>query len=166
MLRRLRATAPVGLVPLAWVFATAAHVGAISDRTVLIGHLVMTALLAAFAVLSADEMRRHPVLRAWLGVIVAGVGVTLAGAYGVATGETGAARFAVAGWMLLPTMALAYTGSMLPREERARLYLVAAVASGAGAALLLGGVGPVSLALGLTGAGQTLGIATAVAVYE
>ncbi|PSQ25003.1 hypothetical protein BRD04_00165 [Halobacteriales archaeon QS_9_67_17] len=165
MLRSVRERGPVGLVPLAWGFATAAHIGVLADRTVLIGHLVMAALLAAFAVLSAREMRTHPVLRAWLAVIVAGFLVTLAGAYGVATGNAGAARFAVAGWMLLPAMALAYTGSVLPRDEQARAYTAGAALSGLGTVLLVANLGPPVVALSVAGFGQTLGIGVAVAEY-
>lgn len=165
MLRRVRETAPVGLVPLAWGFATVAHTGVLTDRSVLIGHIVMAVLLAGFAVLSAREMRRHPVLRAWLAVICGGVFLTLAGAYGVAVGNRGAALVAVSGWALLPTMALAYTGSVLPSEERARAYLVGAGASGIGTALLLADVGATLPALALVGIGQTLGIVVAVLEY-
>lgn len=169
MLRRLRETAPAGLVPLAWGFAAAAHVGALAPRSVFIGHGVMTTLLVAFAGLSYGEMRTHPVLRAWLAVIVAGVPVTLAGGYGVWAGDPTAAAVAVGGWAALPAVALWYTGRVLPADERARAYTVGGVCSGLGAALFGYGVvaapGLVLPALALVGVGQTLGILTATVTY-
>jgi hypothetical protein len=169
MLRRLRETAPAGLVPLAWGFAAAAHVGALAPRSVLIGHGVMTALLVAFAGLSYDDMRAHPVLRAWLAVIVAGVPVTLVGAYGVRTGDATAAAVAVGGWAALPAAALWYTGRVLPADERARAYTAGGLCSGLGAALfgyaVVAAPVLVVLALALVGAGQTLGILTATVTY-
>ena len=169
MLRRLRETAPAGLVPLAWGFAAAAHVGALAPRSVLIGHGVMTTLLIAFAVLSYDDMRVHPVLRAWLAVIVAGVPVTLVGAYGVGAGDPTAAAVAVGGWAALPAVALWYTGRVLPDDERARAYTAGGVFSGAGAALFAVAVvaapGLLLPALALVGVGQTLGILTATLTY-
>lgn len=163
MLRRVRETAPAGLVPLAWLFAGAAHLELLDARPVLIGHLVMTALLVAFAALSWREMRTHPVLRAWLAVIVFGVGVTSLGTYGVASGQTPFAALAVVGWMALPGAALGYTGRVLPAEEHARLYVVGAALCGVGVALFL--VDAVVPALVAVGAGQTLGILIATVEY-
>lgn len=164
MLRRLRETAPTGLVPLAWGFAASAHLELLSARAVLIGHLVMTAVLVAFAVLSYTDMRRDPVLRVWLGVVVAGVPVTLAGAYGVAAGNDIAARAAVLGWMALPTAALVPTARAPGLSTR--FYGSAAVLSGVGVALFLAALllgGPLTLlAIAFAGAGQTLSILTAV----
>ncbi|MFC7176699.1 hypothetical protein [Halosegnis marinus] len=164
MLRRLRETAPAGLVPLAWLFAFAAHEGALADRTVLVGHVVMTALLVAFAALSYEDMRDHPVLRAWLAVIVVGIPVTAAGAYGVWSGDTAFALLAVVGWMALPAVALAYTGRVLPSAERARVYTLGGALSGVGAALLLVGTA-VPVAFLCVGAGQTAGILAATLTY-
>ncbi|WP_053948967.1 hypothetical protein [Halolamina sediminis] len=164
MLRRLRATAPAALVPLAWVFAAAAHTELLTAHTVLVGHIVITTLLIAFAGLSWGEMRTDPVLRVWLAVIVAGIPVTLAGAYGVATGEPLGTQFAVFGWMLLPTLAL------LPTARRGggadgldRRYMLAAGLAGLGALLfLLPGSSLVLAAITLVGGGQTLSILVAV----
>jgi len=163
MFRRVRETAPAGLVPLAWLFAGAAHLELLAARPVLIGHLVMTALLVAFAALSHREMRTHPVLRAWLAVIVLGVGVTSLGTYGVASGRAPFAVLAVGGWMALPGLALGYTGRVLPAAEHARLYVVGAVLCGAGVVLLLADA--VVPALVVAGVGQTLGILVATLEY-
>lgn len=163
MLRRVRETAPAGLVPLAWLFAGAAHLELLAARSVLIGQLVMTALLVAFAALSHREMRTHPVLRAWLAVIVLGVGVTSLGTYGVASGRAPFAALAVGGWMALPGVALGYTGRVLPADEHARLYGVGAALCGLGVVLLL--MGAAVPALVVAGVGQTLGILAATVEY-
>lgn len=171
MLRRLRETGPVVLVPLAWAFATAAHLELLATRTVLIGHGVMDVLLFGFALLSYRDMRTEPVLRAWLAVIVAGFGVTLVGTYALATGgDPTLAAFTVFGWMLIPALALLYTGQALPGAERAWAYTLGGVLSGLGALLFLAGVVvpaevAVLAALALVGVGQTLGIVVAVVEY-
>jgi hypothetical protein len=171
MLRRLRETGPVLLVPLAWTFATVAHLELLATRSVLVGHVVMDVLLVGFAVLSYRDMREEPVLRAWLAVIVAGFGVTLVGTYALATGgDPALTGFTVFGWMLIPALALLYTGQVLPSEERAGAYTLGGVLSGFGAAVFLAGVVvPVEVAvlaaLALVGVGQTLGIVVAVVEY-
>ena len=164
MLRRLRATAPVALVPLAWGFAAAAHLGLLSTHAVFVGHIVMGLLLIAFALLSGGEMRSDPVLRNWLTVVVAGIPVTLAGAYGVRTGSILLTRLTVFGWMLLPAAALVPTARV--RGLSTRAYGAAAALSFAGGALFLvagltGGALPL-LAITVVGIGQTLAIVTAV----
>ncbi|WP_255151404.1 hypothetical protein [Halorarius halobius] len=169
MLRAVRATAPAGLVPLAWGFALAAHLGALSTRTVLIGHGVMTALLVAFAALSWREMRGDPALRPWLGVVVAGVPVTLAGAYGVATGAETMAVVAVAGWLLLPAVALVDTGRRVPDGDRPWSYTVGGALSAVAAlGVVVGTAAGGTLTVGalvLGGVGQTVGIVAAVVTY-
>jgi hypothetical protein len=167
MLRSLRATAPAALVPLAWSFAGAAHTGLLTPNTVFVGHIVMTTLLIAFAGLSWGEMRADSVLRAWLGVVVAGIPITIAGGYGVAAGEPLGTHVAVFGWMLLPALALVPTarrvGGVDGPDTR---YALAAALSGLGAALFgLSAVvdRPVTLlAIALVGVGQTLSIVVAV----
>ena len=172
MLRKLRETGPVLLVPLAWTFATAAHLELLATRTVLVGHVVMAVLLFGFAALSYRDMRVHPVLRAWLAVIVAGFGVTLVGTYALwAGGDPTLTAFTVAGWMVLPALALLYTGWVLPAEERAGSYTLGGVLSGLGTLLFVANValfassGATLAALALVGVGQTLGIAVAVLEY-
>ncbi|MFC6954063.1 hypothetical protein [Halorubellus litoreus] len=170
MLRRVRETAPAGLVPLAWTFAALAHLEVASPHTALVAHVVMDVVLVAFAALSWRDMQTHPVLRAWLAVIVVGAGVTLVGTYALATdgGET-LLRATVFAWMVVPAVALGYTGRVLPREEADWVYTVGGVLSGVGAlAFLYGSVGGVALALpaiALAGVGQTAGILNAVVQY-
>ncbi|PSQ05394.1 hypothetical protein BRC97_09150 [Halobacteriales archaeon QS_6_71_20] len=104
MFRRVRETAPAGLVPAAWAFAIAGHLGLVGERPVLIAHVVMVVLLVAFVVLSWGDMRRG-VLRAWRLVILAGIPVTLAGvgAYlaALAVGTAPSASSRIAGLALV-----------------------------------------------------------------
>jgi len=170
MLRRVRETAPVVWVPLAWAFAAGAHVGAVSAHAALVGHVVMDVLLVGFAALSWRDMRAHPVLRAWLAVIVAGAGVTLVGTYALATdADEALLRATIAGWMVLPAVALGYTGRVLPAEESAFVYAAGGVLSAVGAiAFLYGSLAGHALALpaiALAGVGQTAGIVAAVRNY-
>jgi len=168
--RRLRETGPALLVPLAWGFAAAAHAGALDRRAVLIGHLVMATLLAAFAVASRHEMRGHPVLRAWLAVIVAGFFVTLGGAVALAAGSGATPlRATVVAWMLLPAAALLYTGNLLPRGDAPLAYTVGGLLSTGGALVLVAAplAGPTAAvgAIVLAGVGQTAGILAAVVTH-
>ena len=175
MFRRIRETAPAGLVPLAWTFAIVAHLGAIGRRPVLIGHLVMDVLLVLFVVLSWSDMR-DGVLRAWRLVILAGIPVTLAGTLGLLIGTRPFSEpllaVSVVGWTLLPAPALLYTGQESAGTGRTVNYAAAAL-SLAGAAVYLAalfvGAAPdaaVRLAgLALVGVGQTAGIADAVVRY-
>jgi hypothetical protein len=167
--RRLRETGPGLLVPLAWTFVTAAHLELVATRTVLIAHVVMTVLLAAFALLSYGDMREG-VLRAWLWVIVVGFGVTLVGtASFLVPGPTAAMQTAtVVGWLVVPGVALVYTGRAVETTGATRLYLAAGGLSLAGAVVYLAGsLVPVGLLVGLTlgNVGQTAGILHAVVRY-
>jgi len=170
MLRRVRETAPVALVPLAWTFAALASLGVLAPRTVLVAHVVMDALLVAFAALSWRDMQTHPVLRAWLAVIVVGASVTLVGTYALATdaGET-LVRATVFGWLFVPALALSYTGRVLSADEHASVYAAGGVLSLTGAlAFLYGTLSGFALslpAIALAGVGQTAGIVTAVVEY-
>lgn len=170
MLRRVRETAPVALVPLAWTFAALAHLELLTRHTALVAHVVMDVLLVAFAALSWRDMQTHPVLRAWLAVIVVGAGITLLGTYALAAdaGET-LLRATVFGWLLVPAIALAYTGRVLPSDEAAWVYAAAGALSTVGAvAFLYGSLAGYALALpaiALAGIGQTAGIANAVIQY-
>jgi hypothetical protein len=167
MLRRLRETGPVVLVPLAWTFATAAHVGAIGGRAVLIAHVVMDVLLAGFAVLSWSDMTEG-VLRAWWLVIAAGFVVTLAGTVALLATPPNQAVLAavVLAWMLVPGAALAYTGRHVDRAPR--VYLAGAAGCLVGAVVyavsLSGPTGSTLQVAGLVlvGLGQTAGIVAAV----
>jgi len=170
MLRRLRENGPVVLVPLAWTFATAAHLDLLALRTVLIAHLVMATIIAAFTVLSWREMT-DGVLLAWRRVLVVGFVVTLAGIGGLLSDPPVRPLLTatVVGWMLVPAAGLAATGQRVDRHPQ--VYTAGAALSVVGAAVYAGGVvatGTTALVvagLTLTNVGQTAGIAAAVYDY-
>ncbi|SHH23462.1 hypothetical protein [Halobaculum gomorrense] len=175
MFRRTRETAPAGLVPLAWGFAIAAHLGLVADRPVLVAHLVMDALLVAFVALSWADMGAG-VLRAWRLVILAGIPVTLAGTVGLLVAPDPASSLLVAvsvvGWTLLPVPALWYTGREAAGTAGAVNYAAATLslagAVGYVAALAAGAVPDSSLriaGLAFVGVGQTVGIVDAAVRY-
>jgi len=164
--RRLRETAPGLLVPLAWTFVTAAHAGLVETRTILIAHVVMSVLLAAFALASVGDMREG-VLRVWLWVIVVGFGMTLLGtASFLVDGPTRTMQTAtVVGWLTVPAVALVYTGRAAAGRD-GLIYAVGGLVSLVGAVAYLAAplAGAVSLYAGLVAGnvGQTAGILTAV----
>ncbi len=166
MFRRLRETAPGLLVPLAWTFVAAAHADLVVTRTVVIAHVVMSVLLAAFALTSYRDMREG-VLRVWLWVIVLGFGVTVVGtASFLIEGPTAAMQTAtVVGWLTLPAVALVYTGRATAGRN-GLIYAGGGVLSLVGAAAYLAApvAGELSLYAGLVAGnvGQTAGILTAV----
>ncbi|QIO21749.1 hypothetical protein [Haloarcula sp. JP-L23] len=169
MLRRLRENGPVVLVPLAWTFATAAHLDLLTLRTVLIAHLVMDAIIAAFTGLSWREMT-DGILLAWRRVLLVGLVVTLVGTAGLLADPTldPLLTATVVGWMLVPAAGLAYTGLHIDRHPR--IYTVGAALSAGGAvAYTVGVLAPLSAfvlaGLALTNVGQTAGIAAAVYDY-
>ena len=169
MLCRLRENGPVVLVPLAWTFATAAHLGLLADRTVLIAHLVMLIIIAAFTLLSWREMT-DGVLLVWKRVLVVGFAVTLAGTAGLLADPplTGLLGTAIVGWMLAPAAGLAYTGRHVDRHPQ--VYTAGAALSGLGiVSYTLGlGLGVAALpvvGLTLANVGQTAGIVAAVYDY-
>jgi hypothetical protein len=163
MFRRLRATAPAGLVPLAWLFTLAAARGWISTRTVAIGLGVMATLLALFALLSAREMAQSRVLRAWLAVVVGGFFLTAAGLYAVTATQPQVARLAVAGWMLLPAMGLVFTGRF--DAAYARVHTLGGFLAAAGTVAFLAAADIAALA-GLTWEAVSTGGTVLVAVGQ
>lgn len=171
MLRRIRENGPVLLVPLAWTFATAAHLGLLTTRPALVGHLVMDAVLVAFAALSWADMREG-VLLAWKVVLLVGLGFTLLGTVTLllAPDATVLLRATVLGWMLVPAAGLAYTGRHVAADRAPWVYTAGAGVSVVGAvAYALAPVLPASdlavAGLALVGAGQTAGIVNAVYQY-
>jgi len=169
MLRRLRENGPVVLVPLAWTFATAAHLDLLAIRTVLIAHLVMDAIIATFTVLSWREMN-DGVLLVWRRVLVYGFSLTLVGTVGLLADPplTGLLSTTLVGWMLVPAVGLAYTGRYVDRHPE--VYTAGAALSGLGIPIYVLGLGmdatllPVA-GLTLVNVGQTAGIAAAVYDY-
>jgi len=169
MLRRLRENGPIVLVPLAWSFATAAHLDLLAGRTVFIAHIVMVSIIAVFTLLSWQEMDTG-ILLAWRRVLLAGFVLTLFGVVGLLADPQirPLLSVTVVGWMLVPAAGLADTGRNIARRPRA--YLGGAALSGLGALAYLGGLAlPLELlvlaGLTLTNVGQTVGIAAAVVDY-
>ena len=164
MLRRLRQTAPSALVPLAWGFVTAAHLDLVSLHAVVVSHIVMCVVLLAFTVLSWSEMRSG-VLFVWKLVLLIGFAITAFGLVGLTTGVHELLPITVVGWMLVPGVALAYTGRAGALGPE--IYYAGAALSLLGALSYLVGLlvasDPWLLAgLLLVGVGQTAGIANAV----
>ncbi|WP_178915135.1 hypothetical protein [Natronomonas gomsonensis] len=169
MFRNARETGPVVLVPLAWAFVTAAHIGIVDSYTLFVAHVVMSVLLAAFAVTSWREMSEG-VLWAWRTVIAVGFLITVAGTVGFRVEESARVLFSVAlyGWMLLPAAGFVYTGRRV--QEGAWIYFGGAVLCGLGAVGYALGVATgtdpaLAASLALVGVGQTAGIADAVYRY-
>jgi hypothetical protein len=186
--RRLRESGPVVLVPLAWSFAIAAHLGRLEERTVLIAHLVMDCILAAFAAASWSEMNEG-VLRVWKLVLLVGLGFTVSGtgallgrndsrspeaetvAAGSGSVRARALALTVQAWLLVPAAGLAYTGLCVGEDEGPGIYLAGATLS------VLGSLAYASaptdspaatgklLGLALANVGQTAGIVNAVYQY-
>ncbi len=131
---------------------TAAHVELVTTRTLLVAHVVMAALLLAFAALSWSEMTDGALL-AWRRVIAAGFLVTLAGTVGLATSAPAVPLLwvAVVRWMVLPAAGLLYTGRLVTTFARA--YLVGGACSALGAVAYL--LAPLVVGTPLTLAGLT-----------
>lgn len=165
MLRTAREYGPALLVPAAWGFVTAAHVDAVADSTLFVAHVVMTVLLAVFAITGRADMREGT-LRVWWSIVAVGFVVTLLGTLGFRLDAGGAALQATAlfGWMLLPAVGFVDTGRR--GADRAWLYYGAALGSVLGALLYAVGLAvavPALLVAGLAlvGIGQTAGIVAA-----
>lgn len=164
-LRRVRETGPVGLVPLAWLVVSGAHLGVVSDNAIFIAHLVMAVFIAGFVLTGWSEMATGA-LAAWRLVMIVGLGLTLAGITGflIPAGGRPLLVASLVGWMILPAIGLAYTGRELPAARR--LYAGGAGIStlGAGCYLvsLIGTIDVLALfGLVLVGSGQTAGIVDA-----
>lgn len=163
MFRRLRETGPVALVPAAWLVVAATHAGAVTDRTLFIAHLVMSVLLAGFAITGYPDMREG-LLRVWWRVIAVGVVPAVAGVVGFAADIDALLAVALYGWMGLPAVGLYYTGREVP--EGAAVYqagtALCLVGAGAYAAAPFVAEGLAVVGLLVVGVGQTAGIADTV----
>lgn len=170
MFRRLRETGPAGLVPLAWIFVTAAHLEAVTMYTLFVAHVVMSVLLLGFAVTARRDMQAG-VLRVWWYIIAGGFLAAAAGTAGflVERGSTPLFVVALYGWMLLPAFGLIETGRRVPMAGA--VYLGAGTLSVVGAVIYTAApfvAQPTyAVVVGLTtvGLGQTIGILDAVYRY-
>lgn len=161
MLRRLRETAPAALVPFAWTVVAAAHVDAVTAHAIFVAHVVMSLLLATFAVTGWRDMTEG-VLRTWRTIIVVGFGATLLGTAGFVVDATPLLAVSLYAWMTLPALGLLSTGRAIGGPAPA--YLVGGVVALVGSAVYA--APSLALpALGLVGVGQTVGIVDAVVRY-
>jgi len=166
MFPRLRAQGPAVLVPLAWTVVGLAHLDVVTDRPVLVFHVVAAVLIAAFAALSWDEMETG-VLRIWRDILLVGLLLTVGGIVGLLYSplRDPFLTTTILGWMVVPGIGLYYTGKRVPAGQRA--YTVGAALSGIGAAVYAGGLFPAAQSallagIGLALVGQTVGIVQAV----
>lgn len=166
MFPRLRAQGPAVLVPLAWTLVGLAHRGVVTDRTVLIFHVVAAVLIAAFAALSWSEMATG-VLRVWRDILLMGLVLTVGGIVGFLhlPVRTPFLTTTILGWMVVPGIGLYYTGRRASTGELA--YIAGALLSIVGAGVYAGALFPrtrtaLLAGIGLALVGQTVGIVQAV----
>jgi len=174
MQRRLTDFAPGLLVPAAWAVTVGAHAGAVGRHPVFVALCVMDVLLVAFYAAGRSAMD-GPVLRVWRRVLVAGFLATLVGTVDLAVdaGSDPVLPLTVLAWVLLPGVAYLATGRAVAASPFREVYLLAGVASlaGAGGYALAWTLGDVSAlgdpvarwSLAVVGVGQTAGILAAVA---
>jgi hypothetical protein len=162
MLRRLRETAPAALVPFAWTVVAAAHLDAVTTRSVFVAHLVMCLLLATFSITGWAEMDRG-VLRVWRTVIVVGFVATALGVVGFVVDAASLLAVSLYAWMALPALGLLYTGRTV--DGSAPAYLGGGVAAALGTAVYAAAPSLALAGIGLVGVGQTAGIVDAVVRY-
>jgi hypothetical protein len=167
MFRRARELGPPFLVPLAWTFVTATALGVVDEYVLFVAHVVMSVLLAAFAVTGRSDMQTG-VLNAWWWVIAVGVLPAVSGVVGFRLGAPQLLGVAVVGWMLLPAAGFVYTAQGV--SEGAWIYwtgtagcLLGVVLYGGG--VLVGATAPTVAGLALVGLGQTAGILDAALRY-
>lgn len=170
MLRRAREVGPVFLIPAAWTVVAAVHLGAVSEHTLYIAHVVMTTLLAVFAVTAYRDMREG-VLRVWWVVIAVGFFAAASGTAGFLL-DSSPLPHAVAlyGWMLLPAVGLFYTGrhvdvARVVYDGGGALCCLGAVLYAAAPALPVADSAAVVAGLAAVGLGQTAGILDAAVRY-
>lgn len=170
MLQTVREAGPGVLVPAAWLVVGAAHLDRVTEQSILIAHLVMAGFLLFFLLTGYREMTNR-VLQGWGLIMVAGLGITLAGIAGflVPAYEQWLWGVSLVGWMLLPAIGLVFTGSLMPAAAApyiagaalsllgAMAYFMSVLAGGGEASLYLAVAG-----IALVGVGQTIGIGDAV----
>jgi hypothetical protein len=163
----VRRYGPVGLVPLAWSFTAAAvFTPLVTERTLTIALGVMSVIFAVFA---PQREMGEGLLRIWRYVLVAGLAVTLVGlADLLVTPADPLLWVTLYGWMVVPTVGLAWTG--LAGAPAPRLYLLFAAVSAVGVALFALASGPAATGTGTPtawaglvalAAGHTAGVALA-----
>lgn len=116
MFQAFRKFGPVLMVPAAWTTAIlAVNTEILPSQGLLIAHIIMSVLMTVFLVTGWKQMNEG-VLKAWRTVIAIGLPITVLGAIGLTGIQTQIFTAAsLLGWMLLPGLALVYTGK---KDER------------------------------------------------
>lgn len=111
MIADVRDALPVLLIPSAWIVTYLIINDSVQSRSMRIAHIVMLLFISIFLVTGYEKMREG-VLKVWLGVLLAGWGITLAGLIGfyVSTYSYILHWMSLLGWMLIPSIGLLYTG--------------------------------------------------------
>ena len=111
MCQAFRQFGPVLMVPAAWTTAIlAVNTEILPDQGLLIAHIVMSVLMTVFLLTGWKQMKEG-VLKAWRTVITIGLPVTVLGALGLTEIQTELfTAVSLLGWMILPGLALVYTG--------------------------------------------------------
>ncbi|WP_338740116.1 hypothetical protein [Haloplanus salilacus] len=161
MLRRFRETAPAALVPFAWTVVVAAHLDTVSSHAIFVAHVVMSLLLATFAVTGWRDMS-DGVLRVWRTTVVVGFGATALGVVGFVVDADPLLSVSLYAWMALPALGLLYTGRAVGDSAP---YLGGGVAALLGVGVYAAAPSLAVAGLGLVGVGQTAGIVDAVVRY-
>ena len=170
--RRAREIGPVFLIPAAWAVVAAAHlgaIGAVTDYTLFIAHVVMTVLLFVFAVTGYADMQEGT-LQVWWGIIAVGFLAAAAGTAGLRLGNTPLQAAALYGWMLLPVAGLVDTGRRVTQASvvyfgGAVLCVVGAAVYAAAPLLSVAEWQAVVAGIAAVGLGQTAGILDAALRY-
>lgn len=162
MLRRLRETAPAALVPFAWTVVAATHLDAVTSHAIFVAHVVMSLLLATFAVTGWRDMS-DGVLRVWRTIIVVGFGATAFGVVGFVADAVPLLAVSLYAWMVLPALGLLYTGRAI--DGPAPSYLGGGVVTLLGASVYATAPSLAVAGIGLVGVGETAGIVDAVVRY-
>lgn len=111
MFQAFRQFGPVLMVPAAWATSIlAVNTQILPNQGILIAHVVMAVLMTVFLLTGWKQMNKG-VLKAWRTVITIGLPVTVIGAVGLTGVQTEFfTAVSMLGWMILPGLALVYTG--------------------------------------------------------
>lgn len=164
MLELFRRYGPTLMVPAAWITTfLAVETSLVGPTAIKMMHFVMITLMAAFLLTGWNQMSSG-VLKVWRNIIAAGLPFTVAGALGLSGFPVAPPSVSMAAWMVLPGIALIYTGR---KSETGTLYTLSGLISLLGFYLyLIKGLTiqtELLRAAGITmvGLGQSLGIWTA-----
>lgn len=157
MLREIRDFLPMILIPAAWAVTHFTIIGYISENAIAIAHIVMLTFITVFLLTGFRNMSEGA-LKGWLIVLVVGLIITSIGTIGFLSSEYGNLLRAVSvyGWMIAPTLGIAYTGYC---TQDATYYISAVVSAvGIGVVPYL----PTETGILMVGLGHTIAIGKAI----